>query len=168
MENHAKSIIRIIFGLGSNLGNRQETITRAVDLLELRLGLSNIKKSKLFANKALLKEGAPKEWDLEFLNLAMSADIDLEEFPAEKILEIIKKIEKDLGRKQAPFAWAPREIDIDILAIGELVIDLGEKLKIPHYALLERDFFVKTFAEIEPEWKYPMKGKFFGKKISDL
>ena len=74
-----------------------------------------------------------------------------------------KEIATTIGRVSTPMGtWAPREIDIDILAIGNLVIELKDKLKVPHYALLERDFFIKTFAEIEPDWEYPVKGKFFG------
>ncbi len=149
---------RIIFGLGSNLGNRENHLLRAVDALNFRLSLTNLKKSKILANKALLKPNAPKEWDLDFFNIALSADIDLTEFPPEKILEITQEIEKQIGRQsnKSDIAWAPREIDIDILAIDNLVINLGAKLQIPHHALLERDFFLKTVAEIEPNWLHPI------------
>lgn len=145
---------RIIFGLGSNLGDRAQNLARALDSLNLELDLDNLKKSAIFANKALLKPDAPKEWDLDFFNIAISADIDLQKFSPEKILEIVKKIEAKIGRKQnqAQILWAPREIDIDILAIDDLEIDLGAKLKIPHHALLERDFFLKTVGEIEDDW----------------
>lgn len=162
--------MKIIFGLGSNLGNRRKFLSDAIKKLTLELQLKNIKKSKPLANKALLKAGAPKEWDKDFLNLALSADVNLEKFPPEKILEVIKSIEKEIGRKSVKdqLLWAPREIDIDILAIENLVIDFGEKLKIPHKALLERDFFIKTFAEIEPDWIYPLEGKNKGKKIKDF
>ncbi len=159
---------KIVFGLGSNLGNRESYLAQAIDLLERKLFLHKLKKSQIFANKALLKDGAPKEWDIDFLNIAISADIDLTKFSPEKILEIIKNIEKEIGRKNhenPSVIWAPREIDIDILAIDNLVIDLEGKLKIPHRALLERDFFLRTFSEIEPEWKYPVNGNFFGKTI---
>jgi len=157
-----KTFRRIIFGLGSNLGDRENNLAKAVDSLSSRLSLTNVKQSKIFANKALLKPNAPKEWDLDFFNIAMSADINFLKFPPEKILEITQEIEKQLGRKQneGKISWAPREIDIDILAIDDLVIDLGEKLKIPHYALLERDFFYKTLAEIEPNWRHPKQNYF--------
>jgi len=145
---------KIIFGLGSNLGDRENNIAMAVDSLASQLSLANLKKSKILVNKALLKPDAPKEWDLDFFNIAVSADIDLQQFSPEKILEITQKIEKQIGRKRNEYKvlWAPREIDIDILAIDNLVIDLGKKLRIPHHALLERDFFLQTIAEIENEW----------------
>ncbi|MSP33940.1 MAG: 2-amino-4-hydroxy-6-hydroxymethyldihydropteridine diphosphokinase [Rickettsiales bacterium] len=145
---------RIIFGLGSNLGDRENNLALAVDALSAKLSLTNIKKSKILTNKALLKPNAPKEWDLDFFNIAVSGDINLHNFSPERILEITQLIEKQLGRKDndSDIKWAPRKIDIDILAIDNLQIDLGEKLKIPHHALRERDFFLKTVAEIESEW----------------
>ena len=96
----------------------------------------------------MLLPNSPKEWNVEFFNIAFSADIDLQKFSPEKILEIVKEIEKNLGRKERE-KWAPREIDIDILAIGDLRISLGEKLTIPHPGLMERDFFIQTVKEIE-------------------
>ncbi len=161
---------KIILALGSNLGDRSFNIKAAIDLLTQELQLENVKKSTDFANAALLKTDAPADWNLEFINCALSADIDLAKFPPQKILQIIKKIEEKLGRTtqgESYKLWAPRLIDIDILALGNLVID-EDNLKIPHIALLEREFFLKPFCEIEPEWKYPIHGKFFGVKICEI
>lgn len=140
---------RIIFGLGSNLGDRNFYLDEAVRQLISQLFLTNTKKSKIFKNPAMLLPDSPKEWDIEFYNIAFSADIDLEKFLPEKILEIAKQIEKNLGREMRQ-KWAPREIDVDILAIGDLKIHIDHKLTIPHPGLFERDFFVKTVEEIEP------------------
>lgn len=140
---------RIIFGLGSNLGEREFYLNEAVASLEEQLLLTNLRKSKIFKNPAMLLPDSPKEWDVEFFNIAFSADVDLQKFSPEKILEIVKKIEKKLGRKERE-KWAPREIDIDILAIGDLKIHIDHKLTVPHPGLMERDFFVKTVKEIEP------------------
>lgn len=155
-----KDFRRIIFGLGSNLGDRENYLMQAVDALRLNLSLTNLKQSKIFVNKALLKPNAPQEWDLDFFNIALSADIDFKKFPPKKLLKITQSIEKQIGRKsnEHRIAWAPREIDIDILVIDDLVIDLGDKLRIPHHALLERDFFLTTMAEIEPNWQH-LRGK---------
>lgn len=146
-----KTYNRIVLGLGSNLGDRKKYISQAVDLIVSQLELKNIRQSKILINKALLKPDAPAEWDRDFFNIAISGDINLQKFPPEKTLKITQEIEKHLGRQTNIHAipWAPREIDIDILAINDLIIDLGEKLRIPHHALLEREFFLKPFAEIE-------------------
>ncbi len=142
---------RIIFGLGSNLGDREFYLDAAVAKLEKELLLGDLRKSKIFKNPAMLLPNSPKEWDVEFFNIALSADIDSQKFSPEKILEAVKKIEKNLGRKDRE-KWAPREIDIDILAIGDLRIHIDHKLIIPHPGLLERDFFIQTVKEIEPDF----------------
>lgn len=139
---------RIIFGLGSNLGDRADNLGKAVLLLEKKLELSDIKSSKIFQNKAMLLPNSPVEWDIDFFNIAVSASVDLEKFNPEKILEIIKNIEKEIGREDGK-KWAPREIDIDILLIEDLKINIEHKLIIPHPGLFERDFFINTVMEIE-------------------
>ena len=63
---------------------------------------------------------------------------------------MIKKVEKEIGRKDSK-RWAPREIDIDILLIGELFYEEKDLLKIPHEGLFNRDFFYKTVEQIEPQ-----------------
>lgn len=141
---------RIIFGLGSNLGNRNFYLDEAIRELELQLVLSNLKRSKILKNPAMLLPDSPEEWNCEFFNLAFSADIDLEKFPPLKILEIVKQIEKKLGRIDRE-KWAPREIDIDILAIHDLKIHIDHKLTIPHPGMFDREFFIKTVKEIEPK-----------------
>lgn len=165
-----QNLTRIIFALGSNMGNRQANIDAACQYLMQELQLENVRKSTNFANKALLKDGAPLEWNLDFINAALSGDINLQKFPPQKILQIIKFIEEKLGRDisdEAAKLWAPRPIDIDILAIADLVTN-ENNLTIPHYALLERDFFLRQFCEIEPQWRYPIAGEFFGETISEI
>lgn len=141
---------RIIFGIGSNLGDKNFYLDEAILELTSELFLTSPKRSNIFKNPAMLLPNSPQEWDAEFYNIAFSADINLEKFAPEKILEIVKKIEKKLGRKNSQ-RWSPREIDIDILAIEDLKINIEEKLIIPHLGLFERDFFVKTVEEIEAQ-----------------
>ncbi|MBM5783227.1 MAG: 2-amino-4-hydroxy-6-hydroxymethyldihydropteridine diphosphokinase [Pelagibacterales bacterium] len=145
--------MKIIFGLGSNLGDKQPYLDKALKMLQEKLLLKNLKRSKILKNSALLLPNSPESWNQEFFNIAVSAEIDIVNFPPIKILKIVKDIEKELGRVDRG-KWSPREIDIDILTIENLVVD-EENLKIPHYDLLNRDFFLKTIKEIEPDWQYP-------------
>ena len=89
-NNQAKR--RVIFGLGSNLGDRSFYLEKAVKSLAKLMLLTNLKRSKILKNPALLLPNSPKEWDLEFFNIALSADIDLQKFPPPTILKIVKKI----------------------------------------------------------------------------
>ncbi len=141
---------RIIFCLGSNIGNRQLYLDQAIKLLQSKLDLTNLKQSAILKNKALLLPDSPPEWDIDFYNLALSADINSVIFSSLEILKITQKIEIDLGKIYRG-KWAPREIDIDIVAIDDLKIDYGKALQIPHPELFNRDFFLKTVGEIEPE-----------------
>ena len=149
MENK-QNFQKILFGIGSNLGDKNLNIFNAIDKLKNYLSLKNIKISKIYKNPAMLPPLAPIEWNKEFYNVAISADINLEIFNPLKILEIIKKIEKEIGRKDSE-RWSPREIDIDILMIDEFFFEEKNLLKIPHEGLFDRDFFYKTVEEIEPK-----------------
>lgn len=140
---------RIIFGLGSNLGDRELNLETAVKELEKSFSLSNLSQSKIFKNPALLLPNSPVEWNIEFFNIALSANVDIDKYSPQQILKEIKKIEKILGRQERE-KWAPREIDIDILIIEDVEVK-EDNLIIPHQHLFERDFFIKTIEEIEKD-----------------
>lgn len=141
---------KIIFGLGSNLGDKKSYLEKAVLELEKALEMTDLKQSEIFKNPAMLLPNSPSSWNSEFFNIALSGRINLEKFTPDKILFFAKKIEKDLGRQERE-KWAPREIDIDILLIENVKIN-SENLVIPHPGIFERDFFLKTVTEIEPQW----------------
>ena len=142
----------IAFGLGSNLGDREQNLKNAVLQLKKQLELTEIKQSEILVNKAMLLENSPLEWNIDFFNIAVCATIDLNKFAPLKILQIIKKIEKSLGRTNKK-KWSPRPIDIDILLIKDTKINVANKLIIPHYDLLNRVFFVQTLNQILPNWQ---------------
>jgi 2-amino-4-hydroxy-6-hydroxymethyldihydropteridine diphosphokinase/dihydropteroate synthase len=141
---------RIIFAIGSNLGDRESFLNNSITKLTQNLDLINTKTSTILQNKALLLEGSPKSWDIDFFNIAFSADIDLKKHKPLDILKEIKSIEKNMGRIDRG-RWSPREIDIDILAIDDLIVDHPGILQIPHQELFNRDFFMSKFIEIEPD-----------------
>lgn len=82
------------------------------------------------------------------------------------LFSAVKSIEEKIGRKNRGH-WAPREIDIDILAYGDDVIHLAD-LSIPHAELLNRDFVLVPLAEIVPDWCYPVVGEYQGKSAAQL
>lgn len=142
-------IKKIIFAFGSNLGDKKKYILTALDQLKERLELAAIKQSSILQNKAMLLDGSPKSWDIDFLNMVISANIDIKKFPPLEILNIVKTIEKQIGRKDRQ-KWAPREIDIDILMIEDMQVKVDNILAIPHYDLMNREFLVGLINEIEP------------------
>lgn len=145
---------QIILALGSNLPDREKHLQNAINEIEKYFG--EVKKSTIYEVPALIPEGAPNEWNQDFLNMAISCKSDLT--PME-LFNLIKKIEKSLGRKTRE-RWAPREIDIDILARGKSDF-ISPNLTIPHASLAKRDFAIIPFAELWPDWLYPLKDENF-------
>jgi 2-amino-4-hydroxy-6-hydroxymethyldihydropteridine diphosphokinase len=150
----------IILGLGSNTGDREEYLARAVSMLDDIL--TGMHTSSLYETAALLPEGAPRDWDMPFLNMAVCGDTSLS---PDQLFATVKDIEKKLGRFPSE-VWAPRKIDIDILAIENMVID-ESALSVPHRALLDRDFALVPLAELVPDWCYPA-GAYKGKRAADI
>lgn len=151
----------IILGLGSNLGDRLFSLRAAVDALSEIL--ADVTVSRVYESAAVLPEGAPASWDAPYYNIALSGFSDLH---PEMLLSACKDIEKKLGRIPRD-TWAPREIDIDILAVGDLVLE-SEHLNIPHALLLQRNFTLLPLADIAPEWAYPVFGPDFQKTAAQL
>lgn len=138
--------------IGGNMGNRQQNLGRAVDLLE---GLGPI------PARSALYETAPwgKTDQPAFLNQAVLVDTSLS---ARELLQAVLGIEEQLGRKRAE-RYGPRIIDIDILFYNtEIINEPG--LAIPHPQLQNRRFALQPLNEIAGELVHPV----FGKSVSQL
>jgi 2-amino-4-hydroxy-6-hydroxymethyldihydropteridine diphosphokinase len=153
----------IALGIGSNLGDRLANINLATKLLSKELIQGKLITSSIYETTALLKEGSPPEWDLNFYNLVIKGKTSLSPLD---ILKKIKIIEDRIAIRDKEI-WSPRAIDIDILAYGEEII-IEKDLFIPHKELLNRKWCVIPFSEVFPGWKYPISGKHFGKTITEL
>lgn len=151
----------IVLGLGTNQGERSLMLKRAIEALTHIL--ANIQSSSIYESEALLLPGAPPEWNMPFLNMAIKGYSTLE---PHALLAEIKAIEQKLGRQDRG-RWSPREIDIDILAYGDQTLR-SDSLTIPHISLLERAFALQPFAEIHPHWRYPLPGANYGKTAGEL
>ena len=152
----------IVLGLGTNMGDRLAYLKNAIRYLSKSvLNITAI--SPVYESPALLKPDAPEEWNINFLNLAIMGETN---FAPQELLEQIKIIEKKVGRQDRGI-WAPREIDIDILAYDNLIL-YEDNLQIPHIHLCERAFALLPFADISPDWHYPAKGEFNGKTACEI
>ena len=143
----------ILLALGSNLGDRAQTLERARAALEAA-GVQVLAASSLHETAALVPDGAPADWDRPYLNQVLQAQTVLA--PA-ALLAATQAIELRLGRATAP-RWAPRVIDIDLLAHGDHVVDTTA-LTLPHPQLHLRRFVLAPLCEIAPHWRHPLLGR---------
>ena len=86
----------------------------------------------------------------DFFNAALSLDTDLD--PLE-LLTGCKSIELELGRTAGP-RHGPRAIDVDVLLIGDLVVE-SDCLRLPHPELHNRRFVLVPVLELEPTLRLP-------------
>jgi len=139
--------ITVYLGLGSNMGNRQDNLNRALDFLSQRLRVEKI--SSVYDTEPIGNVQQPR-----FLNLVCQVSTKLAPMG---LLILAKGIELKLGRTLGK-SNAPRLIDIDILFYGEQIIETPE-LIIPHPRVAERAFVLVPLAEIAPDLVHPVSGK---------
>ena len=138
-------MLRVVFGLGSNLGDRAANIAQAVRLLDASEGIRVKKVSSLY-------ESAPVDYleQPDFLNAAVAAETDL---PPEALLLAAQRIENDLGRVRT-LDKGPRSIDIDILLYDIVEVRLPD-LHVPHPRLRQRAFALVPLLEVAPDAIFP-------------
>ncbi|AJI55645.1 2-amino-4-hydroxy-6-hydroxymethyldihydropteridine diphosphokinase [Francisella philomiragia] len=143
--------MQYIIGIGTNVGFTIENIHLALDALASYQNIRIIRKASLYSSKALLKENAPKEWDITFLNTAVKISTSLK---PQDLLIVLKDIEAKIGRDLNAPIWSPRLIDLDILSVEDLVVDTA-KLTIPHKELINRSFALAPLLELSKGWHHP-------------
>lgn len=134
--------------LGSNLGNRQEHLDRAISMIGERLGIVH-RVSATYETAAWGKTDQPA-----FLNQAVALKTMLEPM---QLLRQVLAIETELGRVRHE-KWGERQIDIDIIFYADEVVGVEGQLHIPHPELQNRKFVLMPLAEIAPEQKHPQSG----------
>ena len=131
-------------GLGSNLGCRRQNIADALD--RLRTLSSNLVASSFYETPPIGVTFQPS-----FVNAVCRIWTILSPF---ELLHEIRRIQR-IGGSRRPILNGPRELDIDILLYGNLVID-APHLTIPHPRMTEREFVLRPLAEIAPQAIHPV------------
>ena len=136
-------------GLGANLGAREETLRRALELLAEADGVSVLAVSQLRETEPVGVVDQPP-----FLNGAVALETTR---TARELLDLLLAIEASLGRIREE-RWGPRTIDLDLLVYGDEVVD-EPGLRVPHPHLDERRFALEPLAELAPELEVPGRGR---------
>lgn len=132
--------MRVVIGLGTNLGDRLTTLREAVR----RIGLLGD-----VAARSHVYETAPIGPEQpDFLNAAVL--VEWRGTPLD-LLDALRRIEAELGRdREKEMRWGPRTMDLDILWIEGLVVD-GPRLSVPHPRVHERAFALMPLLDVAPE-----------------
>jgi len=141
-------VTRAYVGLGANLGPREITLLRAVDLLAATEGVDVLQVSQLQETEPFGVVDQPA-----YLNGAVAIDTTL---TPRELLERLLEIERELGRVR-DVRWGSRTIDLDLLLYGDLSLD-EPGLHVPHPRLAERRFALEPLAELDPALLIPGLG----------
>ena len=139
--------------LGSNLGDKEANLRRALELL-IERGVEIVKTSTFISTDPYGVTDQP-----QFLNGVCEVRTSLE--PLE-LLHTLLDIEQEMGRVRLRH-WGERNIDLDLLLYEDVVMDTPQ-LKLPHPDMQNRDFVLLPLAEIAPELVHPT----LQKTISEL
>ena len=136
-------------GLGSNLGQREETLQAALRELDELDGAEVTAVSRL---RETAPVGGPAQGN--YINAVAQVRTSLS---AEDLLHALQGIEARFGRKRQG-RWGPRTLDLDLLLYGEAVIQSTE-LQVPHPRMHERLFVLESLCEIAPHARNPVLGR---------
>ncbi len=146
----------VYFGLGSNLGKREENLTQALAFLSERLRV--VKTSSIYETEPVGNPNQPL-----FLNMVCQAETTISSLG---LLILVKAVENKLGRMPDK-PNSPRTIDIDILLYGDRVLETPQ-LTIPHPRLQERAFVLVPLAELASHLVHPVSHKTVGELLAKV
>ncbi|HVT93748.1 MAG TPA: 2-amino-4-hydroxy-6-hydroxymethyldihydropteridine diphosphokinase [Bryobacteraceae bacterium] len=143
--------------LGSNLGDRERNLAEAIRRLD--------EAAVTIATRSSIYETEPQDiydqpW---FLNLVVEASTSLE---PEALLRTVLETEASMGRVRVRDK-GPRLIDIDILLLGETIID-SAALQLPHPRMIHRRFVLAPLVEIAPDLRDPRTGELFRDLLASI
>ncbi|MBA6439708.1 MULTISPECIES: 2-amino-4-hydroxy-6-hydroxymethyldihydropteridine diphosphokinase [Streptomyces] len=145
---------RAVLSLGSNLGNRLETLQGAIDALEDTPGLRVKAVSPVYETDPW---GVEPGTQATYFNAVVLIKTTL---PPSSLLERGHAIEEAFERVRDE-RWGPRTIDVDIVAYQDVVSD-DPQLTLPHPRAHERAFVLVPWNDVDPQAEVPGRGPVAG------
>jgi 2-amino-4-hydroxy-6-hydroxymethyldihydropteridine diphosphokinase len=129
-----------VLALGSNLGDRQDILQRAVDAVA---GIEGVRLTGVSPAYETVPVGGPPQPD--YLNAVVLADVSI---PSDELLDRVHEIEAAFDRVRA-VRWGPRTLDIDIVTVAGERSD-NPDLTLPHPRAHERAFVLAPWHDVDP------------------
>jgi 2-amino-4-hydroxy-6-hydroxymethyldihydropteridine diphosphokinase len=139
-------VTKTFVGIGSNLGDRELLIRRAVDSLRHLPRTAVVRVSSLYDTDPVGDVEQPA-----FLNAVVWLETELS---ARELLWHLLLVEQRMGRVRAQ-RWGPRSIDLDLLFHGEESWDEPD-LRVPHPEATRRAFVLLPLQELDPGFVHPV------------
>jgi 2-amino-4-hydroxy-6-hydroxymethyldihydropteridine diphosphokinase len=144
-----KPLRKVVYSIGSNLGDRLGNVQGAVDALQDTPDVIVVDVSSVYETKPV---GGPPT-SPQFLNIVVVAETTLE---PTTLVERAFAIEDAFGRTREE-RWGPRTLDVDLIMVGNAVVD-QEDLRLPHPLAHERAFVLVPWYEVDPTAEIAGKG----------
>jgi 2-amino-4-hydroxy-6-hydroxymethyldihydropteridine diphosphokinase len=133
--------------VGSNLGRKLENCCKAIAVLTSSRNCRLIDQSPVYQTEPV--DYQDQDW---FVNCVVQIETILDPF---SLLETLKSIERDAGRKTDTVRFGPRVIDLDIILYEAMVVRTNH-LEIPHPRMHKRHFVLKPICDIDPDIIHPV------------
>lgn len=148
----------VYLGIGSNLGDKENNLSQAIELLGEDSKIQIFAKSQFYVTAPV---GYVKQDD--FLNGAIGIRTL---YSPQELLSVIGNVEAALKRERLVH-WGPRTIDLDILLYNDQIIQ-QENLTIPHIEMTDRMFVLRPLCDIAPYALHPVEGKTVRQLLQEL
>jgi 2-amino-4-hydroxy-6-hydroxymethyldihydropteridine diphosphokinase len=145
-----KPLRKVVYSIGSNLGDRLGNVQGAVDALSDTPDVIVVDVSSVYETRPV---GGPPN-SPQFLNIVVVAETTLE---PQTLVERAFAIEDAFGRTRDSDRWGPRTLDVDLIMVGNAVVD-QEDLKLPHPLAHERAFVLVPWYEVDPAAEIASRG----------
>ncbi len=179
----------VLVALGSNLGSDQgsDADARSTPAETLRSALGQFAAAGLTlrdVSRVYRTPAFPPGSGPDFANAAALAEAP--GLTPREILTALHGIEAAFGR-QRQTRWAPRSLDLDLLAVGDAVLpdaagfatwrdlppdrqaqDAPPDLVLPHPRLQDRAFVLMPLMDVAPDWRHPVGGRSVAQMVTAL
>ncbi|MFP4533411.1 MAG: 2-amino-4-hydroxy-6-hydroxymethyldihydropteridine diphosphokinase [Desulfobacterales bacterium] len=148
-----------IVAIGSNMGDKMENSRKGISALDASGKIKVLSRSGFYLTEPVGYADQP--W---FINCAVMVETEL---TPRSLLQFLKKLEHDLGRRVGGIRNGPRVLDFDIIFYSDWVIESAE-LIIPHPRMQDRGFVLKPLCDIAVDWVHPIFQKTVGRLLAEM